>query len=350
MIIFFIAFCLLILFNIGVSLRKPNKDFLSKEKTDSIKGVFILIVFLSHISEYFATAGADLSAWHNRLLFLIPKAFGQLMVVMFLFYSGYGVRESIKKKGSEYISRIPRKRVLNTLLNFDIAVVFFTIIGLLIGNDISISRFCLSLTAWDSVGNSNWYIFVILLCYILTFLNFRFLKSGGGILCILLAISAGILSMYKGTWWYNTILAYGIGVLFSEYKDKILKTWETRYYRNLAQITGIFISVLILYLYWYEPLKGEYEKLGALVFNFMSMAFALTVVMVSMRISVDNTVLRWLGKNLFPFYIYQRLPMIVFSYILGNEIIIAYPTLFFCLCLAVTIAICFGYKYIRVSY
>lgn len=180
MIIFFIAFCLLILFNIGISERKPNQDFLSKEKTDSIRGVFILIVFLNHISEYFATAGADLSAWHNKLLFLIPKAFGQLMVVMFLFYSGYGVRESIKKKGSEYISRIPRKRVLNTLLNFDIAVVFFTIIGLLIGKDISISRFCLSLTAWDSVGNSNWYIFVILLCYILTFLIFRFLKSGGG--------------------------------------------------------------------------------------------------------------------------------------------------------------------------
>ena len=180
--------------------------------------------------------------------------------------------------------------------------------------------------------------------------DFQIFEIWGVILCILLAISAGVLSMYKGTWWYNTILAYGIGVLFSEYKDKILKTWEIRYYRNLAQITGIFISFLILYLYWYEPLKGEYEKLGALVFNCMSMAFALTVVMVSMRISVDNTVLRWLGKNLFPFYIYQRLPMIVFSYILGNEIIIAYPTLFFCLCLAVTIAICFGYKYIRVSY
>lgn len=180
MIIFVIAFCGLVLYNIGISVRKQHPDFLSKEKTDSIKGIFILIVFLSHISEYFAAAGADLSAWHDKLLFLIPKAFGQLMVVMFLFYSGYGVMESIKKKGIEYINRIPRKRVLNTLLNYDVAVVIFAATGLMIGNEASMSSFCLSLTAWDSVGNSNWYIFIILVCYLLTFLTIRFLKSGGG--------------------------------------------------------------------------------------------------------------------------------------------------------------------------
>lgn len=173
--------------------------------------------------------------------------------------------------------------------------------------------------------------------------------GGGVILCVLLTVAAVELSMCKGTWWYNTILAYGVGVIFSEYKDKILKKWEMRYYRNLALIASVFITVLMIYLYWYEPLKGEYERLGAFVFNCMSIAFALMVVILTMRVSIDNTALRWLGKNLFPFYIYQRLPMLAFSTILGKEIIVEYPILFFSLCLSVTVGICFGYKYIRIS-
>ena len=41
----------------------------------------------------------------------------QLMVTMFLFYSGYGVMESIKRKGDDYIKSFPKKRILTTLIN-----------------------------------------------------------------------------------------------------------------------------------------------------------------------------------------------------------------------------------------
>lgn len=41
---------------------------------------------------------------------------------VFLFYSGYGIMESIKNKGEKYISTVPKKRILNVLVNFDIAV------------------------------------------------------------------------------------------------------------------------------------------------------------------------------------------------------------------------------------
>lgn len=44
------------------------------------------------------------------------KSAGQLIVVMFLFYSGYGVMESVRSKGTAYIKSIPFKRVLSTLV------------------------------------------------------------------------------------------------------------------------------------------------------------------------------------------------------------------------------------------
>ena len=42
---------------------------------------------------------------------------GQLVVVMFLFYSGYGIGESYKKKGVNYVQQMPVHRILTTLLN-----------------------------------------------------------------------------------------------------------------------------------------------------------------------------------------------------------------------------------------
>ena len=50
---------------------------------------------------------------------------------MFLFYSGYGVMESIRKKGEAYVVAMPRHRVAGTLINFDVAVLIFLVVDLL---------------------------------------------------------------------------------------------------------------------------------------------------------------------------------------------------------------------------
>lgn len=100
---FLIVILFLICHKIQILGRGICTDYLSKNKTDTIKGIFIIIVFTNHIKEYYVKAGTDLTAWYDNAFFLPAKAFGQLMVVMFLFYSGYGVAESIKKKGEAYI-------------------------------------------------------------------------------------------------------------------------------------------------------------------------------------------------------------------------------------------------------
>lgn len=64
-----------------------------------------------------------------------------------------------------------------------------------------------------------------------------------------------------------------------------------------------------------------------------------------MRIKVNNKALIWLGKNLFPLYIYQRIPMIVFATIAGGYWIAEYPILYVVVCAVVTVTIAFFYKY-----
>lgn len=125
MLVFYLAIFCSLFFGLRVKRAGFYDDFLSRKQTDAVKGLFILMVLLSHsILEVKATGTYPLTAI-DIPGYRIRTGFGQLVIVMFFFYSGYGVMEAIKSKGKEYIDSFPRHRVLTTLLNFDVAVLFF---------------------------------------------------------------------------------------------------------------------------------------------------------------------------------------------------------------------------------
>lgn len=350
MLLFLLLFFVVILWHSSIITHGYRENFISKNSTDSIKGIFIMVVFINHIKGYYEQAGADISMWYDSLFFLPAKAFGQLMVVMFLFYSGYGVMEGIKNKGQAYFDMIPKKRVLGTLVNFDVAVIVFAIAMLLIGEHVSWMRFLLSLIGWDAVGNSNWYIFVILACYAFTFVGQKVCApKGTALTCILIVVFAFVLSLYKGTWWYNTMFAYGAGLIFSEHKDDLILSMRNHYLMWIICIGACFILCLSTYLYFYGPFKGEMQRLGALVFDVMSVFFALLVVLCSMKVHIGNKILMWLGANLFPLYIYQRLPMMVLTDLYPDVIVAQHPYVFLLMCITITCSIAWGYKLINIK-
>lgn len=266
------------------------------------------------------------------------------MVVMFLFYSGYGVMESIKKKGSEYVCKIPRRRVLNTLLNFDVAVFLFLIADLLIGKNVTVTQFLLSLIAWLSIGNSTWYIFVIILCYISTWIIASLFPTLidkhrlGGIMMVLLSVIAIVLAFYKPSWWYDTILAYPAGVVCSEYKGQIEQIVKKRYFLWLFSTT---VLLILLYMTPYG-LRGFKT-------NFVGIAFALWIVLLTMKINIGNRFLSWCGAQLFPMYIYQRIPMMIMAAIGPMYFLNRMPILFLAVSLIFTFLISLSYKYWRIS-
>lgn len=109
--------------------------YLDREVTDSIKGFFILTVFYRHVMPYLNDQNAIFSRRGQQIvnIFNICDSFlGQLIVTMFLFYSGYGVMCAILNKREAYICKIPKKRILSTLLNFMVAVSIFWLMQTLI--------------------------------------------------------------------------------------------------------------------------------------------------------------------------------------------------------------------------
>lgn len=76
--------------------QKPDfcKDYLSRENTMSIRGIFVFFVIAQHFVTY-----TELNSAYDTFYMHVRQFLGQNIVTVFLFYSGYGVYESIKKGG-----------------------------------------------------------------------------------------------------------------------------------------------------------------------------------------------------------------------------------------------------------
>ena len=300
----FLAVCLSItLWRIGFAKRDEIfEDCLSKDKTNSIRGAFIILVFFSHFTSYIQNFNI-LDQYEKTLLALIS----QRMVTMFLLYSGYGIMESIKKKGKSYVNGIPLKRIGKVLLQFDIAVFLFILVKCIIGqaSSLSVKLVLLSLIGWKSVGNSNWYVFAVIIAYFAAFIGFKLTKShAGGI-----AVTTGLILIYcflmhfltsQGLRWYDTILCFPLGMVLSECKDKAF-----RIYRFRPLWWGSVLALIA-----FQAISIKYA--GSILLRIAAMiTFSILVFLITMRVSVDNPALRYLGSHLFGLFIMQRVPMIL---------------------------------------
>ena len=142
---------------------KFNTDYLSKESTTAINGIFVFLVFLCHAIGYVTVDPSIDVQWTTMHSYM-----GQLVVVPFLFFSGYGIMCSIKAKGTTYVKGMFKKRFLPLLLHFDIAVFLYFLLNLIfIKRSYSLKDTLLAFLTWTSIGNSNWYIGAMLLLYII---------------------------------------------------------------------------------------------------------------------------------------------------------------------------------------
>ena len=111
MIVYYAALVVLACVGAKISVKGfEREEALSMRTTNALRGVFIMLVMLSHFKGYCSPYTAAVDVIGGR----ISTELGQLIVVMFLFYSGYGVCESIRKKGSGYVRSFPKNRVLKS--------------------------------------------------------------------------------------------------------------------------------------------------------------------------------------------------------------------------------------------
>ena len=233
----------------------------------------------------------------------------QLIVASFLFYSGYGMLESIKKKGMAYIRSIPGKRFSKVLLHMEIAVALFLVTDLAIGKHFDLKTTLLSFTFWESIGNSNWYIFAILCLYLIVFVSFLVCRGNVYIGTALTAARSVVYTLVmliagKDTWWYNTVLLYPLGMVWSLFKPQI-----ERFVMKNDVLWFLCAGVLLIPYYLCFRLRDTH----LVWYDLWGMLFMVLLVLLTMKIRIGNDILNWFGSHVFSIYILQRIPMMVFT-------------------------------------
>ena len=96
----------------------------------------------------------------------------------------------------------------------------------------------------------------------------------------------------------NTIIAFPLGFWYSKEKVRVDSLFKAHF---LLAFIPLFLWILWRYF------------IGIDIYGISAVLFAISVVGLTTKVSIDNKVLRWLGSNCFEIYILQRLPMILLA-------------------------------------
>lgn len=272
-------------------------DYLSHDCTRTVEGFFVILVFLRHFQQYLNLTNAIDIPFKT-----VDSYLGQLIVVPFLFFTGYGMMISITKKGIEYVKSIPMK-FIKLLLHYDLGIFVFFLYNVISGNKYDFSRYLLSLIAWRAVGNSNWYIFCILSFYIIVYITFSFFKghykANVSFTTIFMCVFVLLLRhVGKDGFWYNTALVLPFGMIFSLLKEKIDSFISNKTWLYVCTLCLAIIAFVFSYQH-----KNRFW-----VYLIMSCIFATIMILILMKYKMSNPFLHFLGGHVFSIYMLQRIP------------------------------------------
>ena len=272
------------------------------ENTSSIKGIFVWLIIFRHKSSY---------GNYNKYLYKkIDNNLAQQVVSMFLFYSGFGIYEGIKKKGNNYSRTLLFKSIVIFFKSQIIILIYLATNIFIFKKTITFERYFFSVIFKLGLGNSNWFAFTIIMFYFYSYFSFRFIykKFFFGIIIISFICFLHTLFVYhfyypKQKYAVDTVLCFVIGFYYSFtklYLDKLIMKSDIFYF-------GI-ISIIILIYY-------KLNRINNLIhLSIKNSLFALLVVLISIKVQFNNVFLKFLNSHSYSIYLLQRLVLWVVSH------------------------------------
>lgn len=308
----------------GLTVAKKGEfcsDYCSPKNTGTINAIFSILIFLSHAYNYVECRGVFDLPYKSFQSFM-----GQLVVVTYLLFSGYGIMESYKRKGFDYIKAMPKNRLFRLWYHFAIVVCIYAMISIFLrGCSYSPLHQLLALIGYTSYGNSNWYMFVTFAMYIIIIISFAIFKNRKiPPLLLTVALSAGLAGwlcyMGKGSHWYNTIICFPLGMIFSLIKpkfDKLMMKNDVLWHLFFALgFTGFAVFSSI-------------RRWNFLCYQLFVVFFVITLLILLMKVNIKSSVLDFFSGHIFSFFILQRIPMIILKHFGLHKNIVFYVVVSF---------------------
>lgn len=281
-----------------------NDEYLSLKQTKIIRGFLAIGILLHHCAQRTSASWLPSKYIIHGLDFFVD--IGYLFVGVFLFISGYGLYKSLKKK-DDYFEHYFSRRILPILIAY----------------------FTTSLTFYfynTAKSTYTWYIVAILVCYVLFYFAFKYIrKEYMSFLIVLVGIIlyCAICNFFiLGGWWYNTIGLFIIGLLFGKFEGRIIG-FIKKVYIPLFIATIIGVLVFRYYGRFYEDViysvtkESVYDSYSLLIIVFRFLAatcFTLLILLISLKCKFNSRVLSFYGNMSLEFYLIQGMFVHMFSY------------------------------------
>ena len=265
------------------------KENTGKDNFQCYKGVFAILVMLHHISQ--RIEGQFLK------IFLYV---GSMSVAVFMLLSGYGIMVSYKKKNNISLKWYLIK-VLRLYIPWFICFIIKILDGLIPGQpkwNFTISWFILAMTFL-------YFSFAVSFNNKLTFLMKIIILT-----CLCLVWNLGVdymiamgktnifMSSSLGSWWTWPVLAFPVGVLWGNYKNKINKIISNK---KVSMATMILL-IILLNVCIRKSSNQYYNILTDLIFS------GICIIGITWS-KLSNPVLHWIGKYSMEFFIVHTLYM-----------------------------------------
>ena len=339
----FILPVLIILLLIGLRFQKCKVSEpipIDKTYTLTIRGIFIVLIVLCSYFAVWINSGGSLNRFDVPMEHFLND-FGQLIYVPFFFYSGFGIFETYRTQGKEYARRIPLQQILRHFLSYFIAWILFSVTALALKSQFSLQDFLLSAFALSTIGNSSWFVLVMIFLYFFSFVSFRIADHKTAVaINILFAIM--LVFALKGfglpSYYWNTLFAYVFGIWYSYLKDridrKVLKNIPLKIFFLLLGIGGLSISFLVNQNIPFNDFQNA-------AYVFPVFFFCVILVSFASLFTIKSKFFHFLGTNAFWIYVLHQLPLIWLknvSFIYSNKY------LYFATAFIVTIPLAFVFN------
>ncbi len=281
MMIFGITFFVMMIFSL-VGVRKSigkidEKDFLSVNQTNWLKGIAVAWIAFSHYYSYIGT-------------FFLCSYIGTCGVGIFFLCSGYGLTVS-KMKKKNYHKGFLKNKLTRVYAPFTVAFLLNWLMVLLIPIECT-DNFFLGFITISLPNNITWYLKVQVIMYIVYYVlmlicrenNKMFLGSMVALSVIFMIIGycTGITSF-----WYQNTLWFAIGIFIAMYKTVLFNFLKKYFIFVFSMFFLVFVGGFAL-LYFIG---------GKVIYDIIMLNAALVcIVLICSKISGDSKVVRFLGK------------------------------------------------------
>lgn len=274
------------------NIKQYNEDFLSKENSNIIKGIAVIMIFLSHTAQ--RVCFNDKATMFFYYIFLHA---GLLGVVIFLFISGYGLVIQYQKNNS-YLNKFFIKKHLRIYIIFLLANIITTILSnTFLESSYEIKDiFISSLFLRFSTGRELWFIVIIFYYYFVFYFSFKFLNLKYAAVVTSFSVIPYILAcivLKKGTWWYNTAICFPIGIVFSLNRQFIYCFFKKYYLSILIFISTLFLVCMTLF---------EIVYIQSLQF-IIPIIFIILVVLLLIKINLNAKTINFMNNISLEFYL-----------------------------------------------